>query len=497
MPLGAFKTALLGAAGSGGANNFIGWWDWSAGGSGQYRFSGISDIAVNSDGDMAVNAGFAYSNGANYLPLTVYINDDTTVKWNKMLSTSSDNRDSRPTWETTGGQGGVTFDSSGDVWVVTNGQLFDSGWNSDSGTGYQLGVICFQKYSKTDGTLSTKRILNRNSGNYQVNNGGVATIGSNAFWINGQSDSMYHIWGISLSDVTSNYFLGSANSPNGASLYATRGGGYGDNWCGASSAYRTVGSNSAFRPMITTNGNTALGFAYQLFYNASSTGTTYYGMGVDMDTSGNKYAIMRHESYTPGMVVKVTGHSSQTMSISWQQAYEGTCTSKWWFPYDIKADSSGNSYTVGYVEANVDSFCGKHGFIMKHNSSGVLQWTRMFTPVHSGTGKQSFVYGVDLTDDEENIVVTGGLADNNNYQQLMVAKLPADGSGTGSYVTGTNAGTIKYYDGSSYINGVTHNLSITSASMNTGNSTSQENNSTSVTSGAPDSDLGTYRTQDL
>jgi hypothetical protein len=497
MPLGAFKTALLGAAGSGSANNFIGWWDWSAGASGTYRFLGISDIAVNSEGDMVVNAGFRHNTGSSYLPLTVYINDDTTVKWNKMLSTTSDNRDSRPTWSSVGGQGGVTFDSSGDVWVVTNGKLFDSGWNSDSGTGYSLGVICFQKYSKTDGTLSIKRILNRDYGNYQVNNGAVSTIGSNAFWINGESDSMYHSWGIDLSDVTSNYMLASAHSPNGGSLYATRGGGYGDNWCGASTAYRTIGSTHAYRPMVTTNANGAFGFAYQLFYNASSGSTNYYGMDCDMDTSGNKYVAIRHQSLTPGVIMKVSGHTSQTMSIDWQKAYEGTCTSKWWFPYAIKADSSGNTYTVGYVEADVDSFCGKHGFIMKHNSSGVLQWTRMFTPVHSGTGKAAYVYGVDVTDDDENIVVTGQLQDNNNYEQLMVAKLPADGSGTGSYVTGTNAGTIKYYDGSSYISSVTHNLSANNASMSTGGSTDQENNSTSVTSGAPDSDLGTYRTQDL
>ena len=58
MPLGAFKTALLGAAGSGSSNNFIGWWDWSAGASGQYRFNSASNAAVNSDGDVVVQAQF-------------------------------------------------------------------------------------------------------------------------------------------------------------------------------------------------------------------------------------------------------------------------------------------------------------------------------------------------------------------------------------------------------------------------------------------------------
>ena len=497
MPLGAFKTALLGAAGSGGSNNFIGWWDWSAGAGGQYRFNSASNAAVNSDGDVVVQAQFQrYVGGTpHYLPLLVYINEDTTVKWNKMLGTTTSGYGSKLQYSVFQ-QGGVHFDGSGDIYAVVNGIAGQSGWSSDAGGLANIGPICFQKYSKTDGSMTEERILYKGQ-NYQVSTGSTSTIGTEAVWIPGESDSMYHMWGIDIDDLTSNYSISSANSPNGGSHYPGGGGGYGDNWCSASTVYRTVGTNTEYRPMINTNANSAFGFAYQLFYNASATTTSYYGMDCDMDTSGNKYAIMRHANYTPGMILKISGHTSQSMSIDWQQAYEGSASTNWFYPYSIKVDSSGNSYTVGYVEATVDSFTGKHGFIQKHNSSGTLQWENMFTPVHSGTGKESFLYCVDVTDDDSSIVVTGGLADNNNYQQLMVAKLPADGSGTGDYVTGTNAGTIKYYDGSSHISSTTHNLSVTTASMNTGNHSGQANQPTSVTSGAPDSDLGTYRTQSI
>lgn len=493
MPLGAFKTAMLGAAGSGSANHFIGWWDWTDDPTGNfYRFLGTSNIAVNSDGDMAVNAQFRKSSGGSdyYLPLTVYINDDTTVKWNKTLGNTTSNHQSKTD------PGGIGFDSNGDVWAVVNGTAGQSGWSTDGSSLANLGPLCFQKYSKTDGTMNVDRILYR-AQNYQVATGTIATIGSNAIWITGESDSQAMAWGISTSDNTTNYAMLSANSPEGGSNLDQRGGGYGDNWSMASTAWRGIGGVYTYRPMLMTNAGTAFGQNYQLFYNSSASSTTYYGQDCDMDTSGNKYFVINHSSLTPGIIMKVTGTTSQSMTIDWQRAYEGSYSTKWYYIYAIKADSSGNTYTVGYVEATVDSFGGKHGFIQKHNSSGTLQWENMFTPVHSGTGKQSFVYDVDITDDEESIVVTGQLADNNNYEQLMVAKLPADGSGTGSYVTGTNAGTIKYYDGSSHISSTTHNLTTTSSSMNTGNASSQVNGATSVTSNAADSDLGTYRTQDI
>lgn len=495
MPLGAFKTAMLGAAGGGSANHFIGWWDWTDDPTSNfYRFLGTSNIAVDGDGNMAVNAQFRKSSGGStyYLPLTVYINDDTTVKWNKTLGNTTSNHQSKTN------PGGIGFDSSGDVWAVVNGVAGQSGWSSDGSSLANLGPLCFQKYSKTDGTMNVDRIIYK-AANYQVNTGTIATIGSNAIWITGESDSNSTIWGVDPDDVTNStfYMMGSANSPEGGSNLDQRGGGYGDNWCLATSVWRGISSNWTYRPMLQTNAGAAFGQNYQLFYNASSAGTTYYGQDCDMDTSGNKYFAINHSSLTPGIIMKVTGTTSGSMSIDWQRAYEGSYSTNWYYIYAIKADSSGNTYTVGYVEATVDSFGGKHGFIQKHNSSGTLQWENMFTPVHSGTGKASFIYDVDLTDDEESIVVTGQLNDNNNYEQLMVAKLPADGSGTGSYVTGTNAGTIKYYDGSSHISSTTHNLSTTSSSMNTGNASSQINGATSVTSNAADSNLGTYRTESV
>ena len=120
MPLGAFKTALLGAAGSGGSSNLH--WLVGLGLRGQAVNTVLMGQAMppfNSDGDVVVQAEFQrwVSGIPHYLPLLVYINEDTTVKWNKMLGTTSTNYQSKLS-PSTARTGGVHFDGSGDVYAV-------------------------------------------------------------------------------------------------------------------------------------------------------------------------------------------------------------------------------------------------------------------------------------------------------------------------------------------------------------------------------------------
>ena len=492
MPLGAFKTAMLGAAGSGSSDHFIGWWDkWAS--NGDYFFNNNSGIAVNSDGDMAVHATFVYTPGGNkYLPLIVYINNDTTIKWQKMLGTAGSR-------ESTLSRSGIKFDNDGDVWAVSTGVYNQSGWTTDTGYSNQSPLI-LQQYSKTDGTLSNDRIFYKQTSGGEDNMGTICTIGTNGVWLAYRSSNAggMQIQAMDPDDITSQYYANGLTSPNGGSQWFNRGGGYGDNWCAGGVVYRDVGGTTTYRSLICDNAGSAYGMTYQILYLSSNQAEALYPFGIDMDSSGDKYVAFQTGSLKPGIIAKISGQTAQSMTISWANYYEGTASTEWVVPNDLVIDSSGNNYTVGYVEATVDSFTGKHALIMKHNSSGTLQWTRMMTPVHSGTGKQSFIYNCDLTDDEESIVITGNLADDQNYSQLMVAKLPADGSGTGDYVTGTNAGTIKYYDGSSYVNTSSgHTLAVPSTSFTTGSSLSLAGGNTAITAGPPDSDLGTYRTESV
>ena len=491
MPLGAFKATMLGAAGGGSGNNFIGWWDWSAGGAGNYRILGESRIDVNSDGDMVVQGGFAdMVGGGSYMPLIVYINEDTTVKWQKMVGEKGV-RDSQVH------RGGIKFDSNGDVWAGAVGTYNQSGWNTDTGGYTGMGPYILQQYDKTDGSLDQDRIFFKAS-NYDDNFGALGTVGDGAWSGFRSSDAgTITIKAMEIGDISSNYMQNTISSASGGSQLVYGGGGTDDYWAFTGTFWRDLGGMTTYRPAIVARGTTDYDVTYQLFYDSANPTTAIYGYGIDMDSSGNKYWAVQDSSLVPGWILKVSGTTSESMSIDWQNAYKGTYSTNWFAANNVAIDSSGNSYTVGYVEATVSSHGGTHGFIMKHNSSGTLQWSRMMTPVHSGTGKNSSIYDVAVSDDDETIVITGVLADNNNYNQMMVAKLPADGSGTGDYVTGTNAGTISYYDGSSHITTDSRTLTAYAQSLTTGASVTISSEPTPLTVGAPNADLGTYRTESV
>ena len=88
-------------------------------------------------------------------------------------------------------------------------------------------------------------------------------------------------------------------------------------------------------------------------------------------------------------------------------------------------------------------------------------------PVHSGTAKFSSFYSVSVAPDDESFVVAGKFDDASNDGMLVVARLAADGSGTGTYVTGGDTGTIDYFDGSAHIETASKTYTASNATMNT------------------------------
>tara|TARA_B100000214_G_scaffold115066_1_gene81244 strand:- start:77 stop:1549 length:1473 start_codon:yes stop_codon:yes gene_type:complete len=115
------------------------------------------------------------------------------------------------------------------------------------------------------------------------------------------------------------------------------------------------------------------------------------------------------------------------------------------YPRGITTDSSGNVYVAGYNEGggNYDVF------ILKFNSSGVLQWQRKFSD--QGGSYQDLVNGPCIQCDNSGnfYVVLGTLTPNSDSspRHVMVLKLPDDGSLTGTYSlthSGSSAGSYTY-----------------------------------------------------
>ena len=136
------------------------------------------------------------------------------------------------------------------------------------------------------------------------------------------------------------------------------------------------------------------------------------GSGIALDTSGNIYIC----GYTAGTSFIAKYNSSG--DLQWQQQLTGAGN----YLYSVATDPSGDVYTCGYIDLPPSQY---GGLIVKYNSSGVLQWQRVLT---HGAGQEE-LYNVTVNG-SGSMTVTGYAT--TNYVGL-IARLPSDGSLTGTY----------------------------------------------------------------
>lgn len=214
-----------------------------------------------------------------------------------------------------------------------------------------------------------------------------------------------------------------------------------------------------------TNG----GILWQRFVN---TGTGDSGSGIGTDSSGNAYflgasnqtatnllvakyntsgTIQWQRRLTPGNVGGVSGvadssgnfYTLATGAPSYfgrLQKFNTSGTLLWQrrmvngnvLGYNVAVDSSGFVYVTGTTGSNL--------LLLKYNGNGVLQWQRQ---LRSSSG---LTYGDGLAVDSlGNIYVSGYSNVSGNYD-FIVAKLPGDGSKTGTYSVGSYSFTYEVSD---------------------------------------------------
>ena len=136
------------------------------------------------------------------------------------------------------------------------------------------------------------------------------------------------------------------------------------------------------------------------------------------DSSGNVYISGYTNSIGQGNADFLIAKYNTSGTLQWQRIIGGPVSE---YSYGIAVDSSGDVY-LGGSTSSIISY-DNDIFLAKYNSSGVIQWQRQLT----------FDYDTlyDLTiDDSGSLYITGGLA---------TAKLPTDGSLTGTYGSYTYA----------------------------------------------------------
>jgi hypothetical protein len=143
-------------------------------------------------------------------------------------------------------------------------------------------------------------------------------------------------------------------------------------------------------------------------------GSNYKGYGGAVDSSGN-VAMVASGGASGGTLQILYYDSSGT--IQWQRRLSASPTQTQAINCDF--DSSGNLYVLGTATDN------NNILVAKYNSSGTIQFQRTITSTTNATGIKVSSAG---------IFVVG-----NATLLLFVAKLPLDGSGTGTYGSFTYA----------------------------------------------------------
>ena len=178
-------------------------------------------------------------------------------------------------------------------------------------------------------------------------------------------------------------------------------------------------------------------------YNTSGTfqwhrkldGTSWeYSGGVAVDSSGNSYVLYHSGSSgsndtSNGNMVTAKYNSSGT--VVWQRTIgDGLYQEFGFHSNSIAIDSSNNIYIL--VATNSPEAAGDRDFLVaKYNDSGVIQWQRLL-----GGGDRENSYGISV-DNSGYIYITGDTestdAVSNSRTDGFAAKLPDDGTGTGTY----------------------------------------------------------------
>lgn len=394
----AWNLALLGAA-SGGKEKY---WISSLGYNSQSDY-GYS-VAVSPTGDV-YSTGYSSINSADIV--LVKQGSDGQIKWQRALSSSTGSDVAY----------NVAVDNSGNVYVTgyTNNV---SGINGDN--------IIIAKYNSA-GTLQWQRIL---GGSTNEEAWSIAFDSANNVYIAG--------WTNSFGPSVENMLLVKLDPADGTPIWTRVLGGSSSDYAysvavdSADGIYITGYSSStgtSGNDLVLAKYNSSGVFQWQKALNSTANDV---GRAVATDSSNNVY-VAGYTSSTPtsfnGFLVAKYNSSGV---IQWQRTVSGNQSS---VAQAIATDSLNNVYVFGYTYVTPNG-SGDY-FIVKYNSAGTIQWQRTLGGLSYDIG-----FGIAV-DSKDNLYVNGYSGSIPGVSsEFLVAKLPSDGSLTGSYILG--GATISY-----------------------------------------------------
>ena len=117
-------------------------------------------------------------------------------------------------------------------------------------------------------------------------------------------------------------------------------------------------------------------------FTSNSSGTEYF-LGMDVDSSGNVYAVgwCNNSSFTNGSNDSIIVKYDTDGNLQWQRSLGHNSTDR---GYEIHIDSSDNIFIVGNTTQSGNGYI----FVAKYNTSGTLQWQNSF-----GDSVEHYGYG--------------------------------------------------------------------------------------------------------
>jgi hypothetical protein len=190
----------------------------------------------------------------------------------------------------------------------------------------------------------------------------------------------------------------------------------------------------------------------QRFYSAS----TDYIHGITLDTSGNVYIV--GESDVGGNYNIIIAKYNNSGTIQWQRSLSGASIEN---GYGIAVDSSANVYITGNSNTG-----GTYDLIIaKYDTSGTIQWQRKLTGV-TGTDSGQAIRVATSTDGTP-ILYVAGYVGASGSSDMIIAKLPVDGTGVGTFTLGSYTLTYSatsFTSATSTLTSETSTLAITTGS---------------------------------
>ena len=378
------------------------------------------DIALDSNENIFV-VGYTQSSGAGNRDASIAkFANDGTLEWQRTLGGTGDDRFY-----------GVTIDSSDNVYA------------------------CGLSESEGAGSNDTLMVKYNNSGTLQWQKTNGTTLSDYLYSIDISSSNNVYACGVranssNLADIAI-YVRNSAGALSSVRSFSNGGNVYGHAVAVSGSdqyiaGYFDAGSPSFDVYISKLNSSQSIVWERTLSSNLGDFPALH---GLAVDTSGNLYVLVE---FTDGVYpdLEVVKYNSSG-TIQWQRRITQYAHL---YPTAITTDSDDNVYVV--AQGNGVGAGNYDWFIAKWNSSGTIQFQRALGGTSSDTP-----HGIKVVGD--NMYITGRTqsAGEGNYD-VLIAKLPKDGSKTGTYGSFTYQATSLTEAAGSLTGGSSTNFSVSS-----------------------------------